>query len=89
MAQFAVNAHRFDPYKNFKFRLKWDGRYVAGVSKAGALKRSTEGASTPPARRAARRATGSAPIQTNVPDGQSTAHVRGGELRSNVRSSPR
>jgi phage tail-like protein len=42
MAQFAVNAHRFDPYKNFKFRLKWDGRYVAGVSKAGALKRSTE-----------------------------------------------
>jgi phage tail-like protein len=42
MAQFAVNTHRFDPYKNFKFRLKWDGRYVAGVSKAGALKRSTE-----------------------------------------------
>ena len=24
---------RFDPYKNFKFRVKWDGRYVAGVSK--------------------------------------------------------
>jgi len=42
MAQFAVNTHRFDPYKNFKFRLKWDGRYVAGVSKCGALKRSTE-----------------------------------------------
>ena len=42
MAQFAVNAHRFDPYKNFKFRIKWDGRYVAGVSKVGALKRSTE-----------------------------------------------
>jgi phage tail-like protein len=42
MAQFAVNAHRFDPYKNFKFRLKWDGRYVAGVHKVGALKRSTE-----------------------------------------------
>ena len=42
MAQFAVNTHRFDPYKNFKFRLKWDGRYVAGVSKAGALKRNTE-----------------------------------------------
>ena len=42
MAQFSVNTHRFDPYKNFKFRLKWDGRYVAGVSKAGALKRSTE-----------------------------------------------
>ena len=42
MAQFFVNTHRFDPYKNFKFRVKWDGRYVAGVSKVGALKRSTE-----------------------------------------------
>jgi len=42
MAQFSVNAQRFDPYKNFKFRIKWDGRYVAGVSKVGALKRSTE-----------------------------------------------
>ena len=42
MAQFAVNPHRFDPYKNFKFRVKWDGRYVAGVSKVGSLKRSTE-----------------------------------------------
>ena len=42
MAQFSVNASRFDPYKNFKFRVKWDGRYVAGVSKVGALKRSTE-----------------------------------------------
>jgi len=42
MAQFSVNADRFDPYKNFKFRVKWDGRYVAGVSKVGALKRTTE-----------------------------------------------
>ena len=42
MAQFSVNASRFDPYKNFKFRVKWDGRYVAGISKVGALKRSTE-----------------------------------------------
>lgn len=42
MAQFTVNTHRFDPYKNFKFRIKWDGRYVAGVSKVGSLKRSTE-----------------------------------------------
>ena len=42
MAQFSVNAQRFDPYKNFKFRVKWDGRYVAGLSKVGALKRSTE-----------------------------------------------
>ena len=42
MAQFSVNATRFDPYKNFKFRVKWDGRYVAGVSKVSALKRTTE-----------------------------------------------
>jgi phage tail-like protein len=42
MAQFSVNTQRFDPYKNFKFRVKWEGRYVAGISKVGALKRSTE-----------------------------------------------
>ncbi len=42
MAQFSVNPQRFDPYKNFKFRIKWDGRYVAGISKCSALKRSTE-----------------------------------------------
>ena len=42
MAQFTVNAQRFDPYKNFKFRVKWDGRYVAGISKVSSLKRTTE-----------------------------------------------
>jgi len=42
MAQFTVNAQRFDPYKNFKFRVKWDGRYVAGISKVSGLKRTTE-----------------------------------------------
>lgn len=43
MAQFTVNATRFDPYKNFKFRVKWDGQYVAGISKvSGGLKRTTE-----------------------------------------------
>jgi phage tail-like protein len=42
MAQFTTNPQRFDPYKNFKFRVKWDGRYVAGVSKVGALTRTTE-----------------------------------------------
>lgn len=42
MVQFSVNAERFDPYKNFKFRVKWDGRYVAGISKIGSLKRTTE-----------------------------------------------
>ena len=33
---------RFDPYKNFKFRVKWDGKYVAGISKVSGLKRTTE-----------------------------------------------
>ena len=42
MPQFSVNPERFDPYKNFKFRVKWDGRYVAGVNKVSALKRTTE-----------------------------------------------
>ena len=42
MAQFTVNPKRFDPYKNLKFRVKWDGRYVAGISKVSALRRTTE-----------------------------------------------
>jgi phage tail-like protein len=32
----------FDPYNQFKFRLKWDGRYVAGVTRVGPLARRTE-----------------------------------------------
>src|ERR1700730_14890131 len=42
MAEFSVNPQRFDPYKNFKFRVKWDGKYVAGISKVGGLKKTTE-----------------------------------------------
>ena len=42
MAQFTVNPQRVDPYKSFKFRVKWDGRYVAGVSKISALRRNTQ-----------------------------------------------
>jgi phage tail-like protein len=42
MAQSTVNSQRLDPYRNFKFRVKWDGRVIAGVSKVSALKRSTE-----------------------------------------------
>lgn len=42
MAQFTVNTHRLDPYQNFKFKVKWEGKYVAGVSKVGVLKRTTE-----------------------------------------------
>lgn len=39
---FVKNAKRFDPYKNFKFRILWDDRPVMGVSKVSALKRTTE-----------------------------------------------
>lgn len=39
---FVTNAHRIDPYKNFKFRVLMDGKVVLGVSKVGALKRTTE-----------------------------------------------
>jgi phage tail-like protein len=42
MAQFVVNTHRFDPYKAFIFRVKWDGKYVAGLSKMSALRRTTD-----------------------------------------------
>src|SRR5256886_9347007 len=42
MAEFSVNPTRFDPYKNFKFRIRWDGRYVAGISKISGLRRTTE-----------------------------------------------
>jgi phage tail-like protein len=42
MPQFSVNPERLDPYKNFKFRVVWDGRVVAGVSRISALKRITE-----------------------------------------------
>ena len=42
MPQFTVNASRLDPYKNFKFRVIWDGRVVAGISHVSALVRTTE-----------------------------------------------
>ncbi len=42
MAMFPANSNRLDPYKNFKFRLKWDGQFVAAVSKMSTLKRTTE-----------------------------------------------
>jgi phage tail-like protein len=42
MPQFTANPTRFDPYKNFKFLIRWDNKIVAGISKVGALKRSTE-----------------------------------------------
>jgi phage tail-like protein len=42
VAQFTSNPTRFDPYKNFKFKVKWDGKYVAGISKVSAMKRTIE-----------------------------------------------
>jgi phage tail-like protein len=42
MATPTVSPLRLDPYKNFKFRVKWDGKYVAGVSKVSPLRRTTE-----------------------------------------------
>lgn len=42
MAKFTVNSERYDPYRNFKFRVKWENQYVAGLSKCSALKKTTE-----------------------------------------------
>lgn len=42
MAEFVINAMRFDPYKNFKFKVKFDQVTVAGISKISGLKRTTE-----------------------------------------------
>jgi phage tail-like protein len=42
MAKFTVNSLRYDPYRNFKFKIKIDNVYVAGLSKCSALKRTTE-----------------------------------------------
>lgn len=40
--EFTVNAYRYDPYKSFRFRVRWDGRYVAGISRVSALSRTTQ-----------------------------------------------
>ena len=42
MVEFPLNPQRFDPYQNFKFRVKWDGGYVAGVSRVSPFIRRTE-----------------------------------------------
>ncbi len=42
MAEFPVNPQRFDPYKQYKFRVKWDGRFIPGISQASGLRRTTE-----------------------------------------------
>ena len=40
--EFPKATYRYDPYRNYRFRLKWDGKYVAGVSKVSPLTRSTQ-----------------------------------------------
>ena len=42
MPKFSVNTLRFDPYRDFRFKIKWDNQYVAGLSKCSALKKTTE-----------------------------------------------
>jgi phage tail-like protein len=41
-APFVVNPERFDPYKQFKFRVKWDNEYIYGITKVSGLVRATE-----------------------------------------------
>lgn len=42
MPEFPVNPTRFEPYKNFKFRVKWDGKYVPAISHISGLLRTTD-----------------------------------------------
>ena len=42
MAKFTANPQRYDPYRNFKFKVKINNQYVAGLSKCSALKKTTE-----------------------------------------------
>jgi phage tail-like protein len=42
MAELGSLHPSLDPYKNYRFRLKWDGRYIAGVTRVTALRRTTE-----------------------------------------------
>lgn len=42
MPSFVVNTHRQDPYKNFKFRVRFGNEVVAGISKMSAIKKTTE-----------------------------------------------
>ncbi len=42
MVEFAVNPHRLDPYKNFKFQVVLDGKVVPGVTRVSTLRRHTE-----------------------------------------------
>lgn len=61
--EFPTNTYRVDPYKNFKFRVKWDGKYVAGVSKVTGLKRTTD---------VVKHRSGGDPLTTHLSPGQTS-----------------
>ena len=42
MPEFTVNPNRLDPYENYKFRVMWDQRVVAGISRVSALRRTSD-----------------------------------------------
>jgi phage tail-like protein len=62
-AEFTVNPARFDPYKQFKFRVKWDGKYIPGIRVVSGLTRTTEVITSRP---------GSAPSSAQRSPGQTT-----------------
>ena len=42
MPEYNANTKHFDSYKNYKFRIRFDSKYVAGLSKMSELKRTTQ-----------------------------------------------
>jgi len=42
MSEPDIETQHIEPYQSFKFRILWDGQYVAGVSRMSALRRLTE-----------------------------------------------
>ena len=64
---FSVNAHRYDPYRTFKFQVVIDGKAVAGLSKMGALKKTTEVVNW--------RAAGDPSMQRAIPGGTKVENV--------------
>jgi phage tail-like protein len=42
MPKISAKAQRFDPYKTFRFRVRWEGRLVAGFARVSSLERANE-----------------------------------------------
>lgn len=38
MGRFQIDSERRDPYRNFRFRVRWEGRHVAGFREVSALR---------------------------------------------------